>query len=40
LSYAISGLLLTGEQTQLPPLDRADALIEVIMRALTPSTSG
>jgi TetR/AcrR family transcriptional regulator, mexJK operon transcriptional repressor len=40
LSYAISGLILTGEQTQLPPLDRADALIEVIMRALTPSTSG
>jgi TetR/AcrR family transcriptional repressor of mexJK operon len=36
LSYAITSLMFVGEQTQPPPLDRADALIEVIMRALTP----
>src|SRR5260370_24021467 len=36
LSYAITGLIFAGDQTQPPPLDRADALIEVIMRALTP----
>ena len=36
LSYAITGLIFAGEQTQPPPLDRADALIEVFMRALTP----
>ena len=36
LSYAIIGLIFTGEQTQPPPLDRADALIEVMMHALTP----
>jgi TetR/AcrR family transcriptional repressor of mexJK operon len=36
LSYAITALMFVGEQTQPPPLDRADALIEVIMRALTP----
>ena len=35
LSYAIIGLIFTGEQTQPPPLDRADALIGIIMRALT-----
>ena len=36
LSYAISGLISAEEQTQPPPLERAEALIEVIMRALTP----
>ena len=36
LSYAITAMMFAGEQTQPPPLDRADALIEVIMRALTP----
>ena len=36
LSYAISGLISAEEQTQPPPSDRAEALIEVIMRALTP----
>jgi hypothetical protein len=35
LSYVISGLIVAGEQKQLPPLDRADALVEVIMHALT-----
>ena len=36
LSYAISGLISEEEQAQPPPLERAEALIEVIMRALTP----
>ncbi len=36
LSYAISGLISAEEQTQPPPLERAQALIEVMMRALTP----
>jgi len=36
LSYAISGLIFAEEQVQPPPLERAEALIEVIMRALTP----
>ena len=36
LSYAITGLIFAEEQAQPPPLDRGDALIEVIMRALTP----
>jgi AcrR family transcriptional regulator len=36
LSYAISGLIFASEQTQSPPLERSDALIEVIMRALKP----
>jgi AcrR family transcriptional regulator len=34
LSYAIQSLLLMGEQTRPPSLDRADALVEVMMRAL------
>ena len=38
LSYAITGLIFAEEQAQPPPLDRADALIEVIMRALAPQT--
>src|SRR5207244_12886941 len=38
LSYAITGLIFAGAQTQPPPLERADALIAVIMRALTPQT--
>jgi TetR/AcrR family transcriptional regulator, mexJK operon transcriptional repressor len=36
LSYAISGLISAEEQAQPPPPERAEALIEVIMRALTP----
>ena len=36
LSYVITGLISAEEQTQPPPLERAEALIEVIMRALTP----
>ncbi len=36
LSYAITGLIFAEEQVQPPALDRADALVEVIMRALTP----
>jgi TetR/AcrR family transcriptional regulator, mexJK operon transcriptional repressor len=36
ISYAITGLIFTEEQAQSPPLERADVLIEVIMRALTP----
>ena len=36
LSYAITGLIFAEEQAQPSPLDRGDALIEVIMRALTP----
>ncbi len=36
LSYAISGLISEEEQAQPPPLERAEVLIEVIMRALTP----
>ncbi len=36
LSYAITGLIFAEVQAQLPALDRADALVEVIMRALTP----
>src|ERR1700730_17138285 len=37
LTYAITGLVFAGEKAQPPPLDRADAVVEVIMRALTPS---
>ncbi len=36
LSYAVTGLLFVGAPTLSPPLDRADALVEVIIRALTP----
>lgn len=35
LTYVIISLV-TGEEAQLPALDRADAVVEVIMRALTP----
>jgi len=35
LTYAISGLVLTGEDAHPPALERADAIVEVIMRALT-----
>jgi TetR/AcrR family transcriptional regulator, mexJK operon transcriptional repressor len=35
LTYAITNLILVEEQTQLPALDRADALVEVMMRTLT-----
>ena len=36
VSYVLTDLLFAGEQARLPSLDRADALVEVIMRALTP----
>src|SRR6266516_5217939 len=35
LTYAIISLVLAGEEAQPPALDRADAVVEVIMRALT-----
>jgi AcrR family transcriptional regulator len=36
LTYAIMNLVLVGENAQPPTLDRADAVVEIIMRALTP----
>src|SRR5262249_15603508 len=36
LTYAIQGLLASGEKTQAAPLDRADELVEVTLRALRP----
>jgi TetR/AcrR family transcriptional regulator, mexJK operon transcriptional repressor len=36
LTYAIMNLMFVGGEAQPPPLDRADAIVEVIMRALTP----
>jgi TetR/AcrR family transcriptional repressor of mexJK operon len=36
LTYAITNLVLAGEDAHPPTLDRADAVVEVIMRALTP----
>jgi len=35
LTYVIMNLVV-GEEAHLPELDRADAVVEVIMRALTP----
>lgn len=36
LTYAITSLVFAGEKVQPPALDRADAVVDVIMRALTP----
>jgi TetR/AcrR family transcriptional regulator, mexJK operon transcriptional repressor len=36
LTYAFQDLLAPGQATQPPALDRADAVVDVIMRALTP----
>ncbi len=36
VSYVLTDLLFAGEQARLPSLDCADALVEVIMHALTP----
>ncbi len=36
LTYVLANLVLGGEQAHPPSLDRADAVVEVIMRALTP----
>lgn len=36
LSHAIPGLMLARREDQTPALERADALVEIIMRALTP----
>jgi hypothetical protein len=35
-SFVIMSLVLAGEEAHPPSLDRADAVVEVIMRALTP----
>jgi TetR/AcrR family transcriptional repressor of mexJK operon len=36
LTYALLDMLLSGEDAQPPSLERADAVVEVMMRALTP----
>ncbi|MDQ2904919.1 MAG: TetR/AcrR family transcriptional regulator [Chloroflexota bacterium] len=36
VTYVIPSLVFAGEEAQPPPLDRADAVVEIIMRALTP----
>jgi TetR/AcrR family transcriptional regulator, mexJK operon transcriptional repressor len=36
LTYALKDLMAPGEETQPPALDRADAVVDVIMRALAP----
>ena len=36
LTYALLDILLAGEDAHPPSMDRADAVVEVIMRALTP----
>jgi AcrR family transcriptional regulator len=36
LTYVLTGLAFAGEEAHPPALDRADAVVEVIMRALTP----
>ncbi len=36
LTYAITSLVLAGEEAHPPALERADAVVEVIIRALTP----
>jgi AcrR family transcriptional regulator len=36
LTYVLMDLVLAGEEAHPPSLDRADAVVEVIMRALTP----
>ncbi len=36
LTYVLASLVLAEEQAHLPSLDRADAVVEVIMRALAP----
>jgi TetR/AcrR family transcriptional repressor of mexJK operon len=36
LTYAFRRLMAPGEETQPPALERADAIVDVIMRALTP----
>jgi TetR/AcrR family transcriptional repressor of mexJK operon len=36
LTYAAQGLLAVGAESQPPPLDRADAVVGVILRGLTP----
>ncbi len=36
LTYALLDILLAGEDAHPPSLDRADAVVEIIMRALTP----
>jgi TetR/AcrR family transcriptional regulator, mexJK operon transcriptional repressor len=36
LTYVLTSLVIGGEEVRLPSLDRADGVVEVIMRALTP----
>jgi TetR/AcrR family transcriptional regulator, mexJK operon transcriptional repressor len=38
LTYVLMSLVIGGEEAHPPSLDRADAVVEVIMRALTPQT--
>lgn len=38
LSYAVTQLLVPGQETQPPSPDRADAMVDVILRALTSET--
>ncbi len=38
LTYVLTSLVIGGEEVRPPSLDRADAVVEVIMRALTPQT--
>ena len=36
LTYALVDMLFAGEDAQPPPLERADAVVEIMVRALTP----
>jgi hypothetical protein len=38
LTYVLTSLVIGGEEARPPSFDRADAVVEVIMRALTPQT--
>lgn len=37
LAYALTYMMLAGEESHPPALERADAIVEVLMRALTPA---
>jgi len=38
LTYVITNLVFTGESMPRPPLERANSIVDIIMRALTPSS--